>query len=420
MKRFALKLPPSAPSQLVLAFFFFVGFFLIVVSRRPDAILVPQFWAEDGYLFYAQAHHLGWKSLLIYEVGYLQSLAKLTALLSLLLPLSDAPLFLNAMAISIQILPALFFLSRRFEGCVPDLKSRLLFSCLYLALPYTFEVHANITNAQWRWAVLAFLVIIAKPAPHAGWKAFDVVVLSVCGLSGPFCVLLLPVLLARIFLQGQRENLSLLIVLGFFCLIQGSGMIFFAPKTRSPAPLGASVELLLQIVSSQVFLGSCLGEKGLLWIQEQNFPFGLFFLAFLYGLSVIALALAEGPSELRLLWLFAFLILAGALAKPMASLEMPQWQALALPGTGCRYWFLPGLAFAISLCRVASLKNRKRFLAAPGLALLLLGMVWNWRLPAFQDMDFEFQAVLFNIAPAGEKVRIPLNPPGWSMELVKK
>ena len=33
--------------------------FILIVARWPDALLSPQFYAEDGKYFYAQAYNLG-------------------------------------------------------------------------------------------------------------------------------------------------------------------------------------------------------------------------------------------------------------------------------------------------------------------------------------------------------------------------
>src|SRR5258708_34049507 len=73
----SLLLSLSSPQlQLVT---FLVGC-LVVISRRPDAILNPQFWAEDGVTFYRDAYTGGFRSLVLPYVGYLVSLQRLVAL----------------------------------------------------------------------------------------------------------------------------------------------------------------------------------------------------------------------------------------------------------------------------------------------------------------------------------------------------
>jgi len=145
--------------------------FLLVCSRRPDAILNAQFYAEDGRVWYLDAYNLGLHSLLMPQGAYLQTLSRTIALIALLFPLSLAPLVMNLCAIVVQILPVNIFLSSRFSD-IP-LKTRLLGSLLYLAVPNAAEIHANITNAHWHLALAACLVLLARPASGRGWRIFD-------------------------------------------------------------------------------------------------------------------------------------------------------------------------------------------------------------------------------------------------------
>src|SRR4051794_30493689 len=72
----------------------------IIISRRPDAVLYPQFYGEDGHVWFADAYNLGAiPSLFQTEGGYLQIVSRLSADLSLLFPLTTAPLVLNIVGI---------------------------------------------------------------------------------------------------------------------------------------------------------------------------------------------------------------------------------------------------------------------------------------------------------------------------------
>src|SRR5437588_5046860 len=73
----------------------FVAAFLLLASRRPDAVLHAQFWAEDGTVFYANAYNAGWRSLLMAYGGYLNLVSQIVGLLALLVPLRLAPLLMN-------------------------------------------------------------------------------------------------------------------------------------------------------------------------------------------------------------------------------------------------------------------------------------------------------------------------------------
>src|SRR5439155_14577916 len=68
---------PSWYLQLVV---FALGF-AIVVARRPDAISNPQFWAEDGKFWYADAYNTGGIGLFLKPYyGYLHLVPWRTAL----------------------------------------------------------------------------------------------------------------------------------------------------------------------------------------------------------------------------------------------------------------------------------------------------------------------------------------------------
>src|SRR6202041_1206329 len=108
----------------------FVLGWIVVISRRPDAILTPQFWAEDGFIWYGDAYAEGLRSLLHPDSGYLQSLPRFIALAVQPLPLLWAPVVFNTVAITIQVLPAAILVSPRFRS--QNLPGRALLALLYL------------------------------------------------------------------------------------------------------------------------------------------------------------------------------------------------------------------------------------------------------------------------------------------------
>jgi hypothetical protein len=51
---------------------------------------------------------------------------------------------------------------------------------------------------------------------------------------------------------------------------------------------------------------------------------------------------------------------------------------------------------------------------------MCLGIIRDWRHPAFKNMHFAEYAARFEAAPAGAVVTIPENPAGWTVRLVKR
>ncbi len=62
-------------------------FLVLILSHRPDSLILPSFWAEDGVFWYADAYRVGLESLTYPANGYLQSVSRLTACLAVQFPL---------------------------------------------------------------------------------------------------------------------------------------------------------------------------------------------------------------------------------------------------------------------------------------------------------------------------------------------
>jgi hypothetical protein len=391
---------------------------LIVISRRPDVILNPQFFAEDGARWYVDAYNLGLRSLLVPESGYLHTLTRLTALFTVLLPLSFAPLVMNFCALMVQVLPVSLFLSR-----FPSISFyiRALASFLYLALPNTYEIHANITTLQWHLAMIAFLVLLAPPAATHMWRAFDSMVLVLISLDGPLGVLLIPIAAvlwhAKPALRARNIPLGLLLP---GALIQAITILF--SHMRPAHSNGASITRLISILGRQVFLASLLGMNSIYGMMRTRSAFNIEVMATAVGVTILLYGLWRGPVEIKLLLSFASMVFAAALTHPLANPTGPQWEFLRIPGCGTRYYFFPMIAFLTTLfwclTDVATPKVM-RYLVIATLLLLPVGIYRDWRYPAFVDFRFKDYAAKFEAAPPGTEVQIPINPPGWAMRLTK-
>ena len=104
-------------------------------TRLPGALLHPQFFAEDGWVWYQQAYNLGWlRTLGITQAGLLHTLPRLAAGLALLFPMQWAPFIMNLAGAMVQVLPVSALLSRR---CTPwgPLPVRILMAVLYIVSP---------------------------------------------------------------------------------------------------------------------------------------------------------------------------------------------------------------------------------------------------------------------------------------------
>jgi hypothetical protein len=401
----------------------FIDAFAIIILRRPDAIFHPQFWAEDGFVWYANAYNLGGiHSLFLPMNGYFQTTSRLVAALSQIFPFSMTPLIFNVVAIIIQILPVILIISSRFSTVMPNLKTRMFLSFLYLVLPNSWEIHANLTNAQWHLALLAFIVIIAEPSNRPLWRIFDIGIILLSGLSGPFSLLLTPIAALRWWFRREKWLLVLFLLTGTCALIQTTCLAINMHNSRYYMSLGATTELFARILSGQVFLGALIGQRGYEWfISNFGTNIIVYLIIAMIGLAVIINALLKAPIELRFFILFAVLIFCSALIAPQISNVVPQWKALSTPGYGVRYWFIPMLAFlTILVWMLGRLRSSmSRVFALLSIFIMAIGIILDWQHPPYTDFRFREYVRQFELSRRGVQITIPINPPGWSMTLTK-
>jgi hypothetical protein len=414
------SVPPWCRQALI-----FLLSFAILVSRRPDAILRPQFFIEDGPIFYAQAYNAGLLQPMFWTYsGYLHTFPRLIADLSQFFPLVYAPLIFNLAALILQILPVQILLSSRLKG-VGSLPTRAFLALLYLSLPNSSEVHVNLAGAHWRLAIIAFLVIVA--APPRGWKEkfFDYCAVLMCALTGPLAIMLTPISFLAWVGNRDRWKLILTSTVVTCAAVQGSLILMAGRAQRLKEPLGANLASLLEIVSNHVFTAVLIGRN----VLFNGHPLGALGVSVL-GSATLLYGLYRGPQPLKLFILFACLVLTCSLASPMvpwpvvggipAGPRIPGWQLLALGGEQ-RYWFMPMLAFLATLVWLLKPASPAalHLLAILCFVLMPVAVVRDWRCWPRVDLHFAVYAEEFRQAPRGAALVIPLNPPGWSMRLIK-
>lgn len=392
----------------------------IIITRRPDAVIRPQFWSEDGRNFFADAYNMGWWSALFgVHVGYYHTVPRLGAALALLVPFQNAPMVLNLIAVFIQALPVIILVSPRSSVWGP-LKFRLLMGAIFLALPNCWEVHANITNSQTFLALNAFLVLVAIPPRSYLGQAFDIAVLLLCGLTGPFSIFLIPIVGILLWTDRRqwRRIQSVVILIG--SLVQIWSLSHGGLSTRPHYELGASVGLFARILAGQVYLGTLFG--GLRQGPNVGPAFVIFFwLVAVLGTALLFFCILKSHLEMRLFVGFAGLLLAAPLVSPtLQSLNgVTAWETFAT-GAGNRYWFFPILAFGWAILWSAWFgKFAVRSISVVLLVFMCFASAVQWQYPAFPDEQFPVYAKGFEMARPGTVVTIPQCPAGWVLVLKK-
>lgn len=390
---------------------------VLTFLRGPSLFTHPQFWAEDGSRWYAQAYNLGWlHSLALPDGGYLNTLQRLGGGFALLVPFRWAPLPMAFVGLLCQALPVPILLSARCRNWA-SLPLRLAFALIYIAIPNAREIHVLCTNAHWHYALAeVFLAFAAAPRSTLA-RIGDICLFALGSVCGPFGLLLIPFVF--IFWWVRRQPWSL-VILG---LLSSGGIVqlYFLrsfQQARFYRPLGASLAMFIRIVGGNIFMGAIRGST----------PYGLRYpliasLAMLIVAVTVCIYCARFASaEVRLFFIYCFLILAASLKSPLVPLylKLPLWaEIIQYPS---RYWFYPSLPFLFSILWCISFaRSRAMRVLTICLGLLLVqGIYRDWKIPALIDSHFPEHAAAFERAAPGTHVVIPVDPAPWTMELTKK
>lgn len=401
---------------------FFLISAVIICSRRIDIITNPQPWAEDGVVWLSTIYNHGfWAGIFLPQDGYYQSISRCSYALGLLFGLQHAPLIANIIAIAIRCSITTFWLSNRFNFIA--LQYRVLLTCYFLLMPNISEGYVNITNAHWYLSLYLFSVLIATPPSSFGAKFHDMSVLLFSALSGPFVIFLVPCLaIKRYYERGgiaaslKQTNLFDIVMTLCFC-IQFFAILTTATETRSPAPLGASIFGLFEILQNKIFLGSFFDMPLILsWELKHSSTIVLVIL----NLTTIFYFALTGNWRVKISILFPVLILSFALAKPMIALAHPQWPIIA-HGGGERYFYIQNIFyFSFLLLILSNFKIVKNFI------LLLISVTFLYLFPSYffiyphANFHYKEQITQFEKLQSGEERDIAIIPPGWHMHLIKK
>lgn len=396
---------------------------LILILRRPDIILYPQPWAEDGLLWISSAHNVGaLRSLFIPIAGYFQTISRIAGALTTFFPLEWAPAIFNAIALSVRALPVVLLFSNRYTALIPRLETKMLLAAVYVLLPNSEEFLANVTNAHSYLALLSMMTILAPAPATRAQKVTDALTYGISALSGPFILLMYPIFAILAFVRGVKSTAQRYwLPMSLGCVQLLSMLLNFGE--RSSMPLGATLELFIEITVKQVIFGSFLGTHQAwpiyqLMAQGSVFGWGIA-IALCIGVSgLLVYGWPRYTLEFKLFMLFALLAYMAALAKPMASFTQAQWPILALLGAGMHYWFFPTLVCMMIVIFNLEAKKPARYVAYGLFAVWCIGVVGSFRVNPWPNLQYVEQIKAFR-ASSESSVEIQIMPPGWIMPLNK-
>ena len=299
---------------------------------------------------------------------------------------------------------------------------RVILCLVYVAMPNSFEVSLNLTNSNWRLALLSILILIAK-TPKTKWQALvDTSIFTMTCLTGPFAIFLLPFALYKLFTERNKFNVSFLSISIVGLIIQG----YFVRQSKTtlfPRGIFYAAKELIKVFNGQVIIGAILGMntynkiyKYSIWndkyLQISIFLFG----AFLFGWVFF-----KSNSAIRCLILFGLIIMASG----NLSIRPGETSAMSLmtaPGSSVRFEYILIFSFFVSILWLI-FNDRNLIMKTIAVALLLLaatiGIPGDWFFPAFSSYDFYHYVAIFNKAKKDSIVSFPIYPEPWKVILIK-
>jgi hypothetical protein len=176
---------------------------VLLFLKSPDAILAPQFWAEDGPVFFAAQFGQDWPQLLTPYAGYLHTVPRLVAWIATWFDLAHAPLVYNALAILIDA-ACIAYVSLRLAAWFPQWAVFLSF----FIVPSSGDIFGTATNVQWFMQfVLAAACLVPAAGPHAAPRPVRIAghaALALAALSGPFSVLVSGLAVGAMLMGARR------------------------------------------------------------------------------------------------------------------------------------------------------------------------------------------------------------------------
>lgn len=383
-----------------------------LVLRNPTAFRLPQFYAEEGRYFFADAYNDGWTSLFWTANGYFHLLPRLLANLSL------------SVGIPYGAIPAVFV-----YGCLPfyallwarihtrldlPLAARAALCLATVLVPVGNEVFMSQTNIQWVLAPVPLVLYLGRPASNRAQRGVDLLFLILCCFTGPYALFTVPLIAAHAALTGRlRAGRSVLEIGGAAAVISGISLLRFGTLSRVDGPPESTLFGFAQLTTKTFY-------APLITLGVEYLP----------DLAVVVMALALpvallafGRAALRSRNGAALLFLACSLAA-FAGTLLSYWRDPALPSPysyAMRFFYLPVLFLLWAL--IAASPWERRFAVWWGAVFLWyfvqipsFNSESMWAVPA-PDLRWDRYAARLE---QGEALTVPITPLGWDMHLEAK
>lgn len=398
-----------------LAFAFLVA--LLLFLRRPDSLLYPQFWAEDGAeFFYFQ---LQGASLFKPYSGYLHLVPRAVAMLAGLFPARQAPLVYNLAALILAAVCSSWFALPQFRHLAQSDLLRGL-ACLLIALmPAAGTVLGNLTNVQWYLLIWLGLVCFQPLPSTIPGKTALIAAYSAAVLSSIVAVVLAPALMLRALMVKKDR---------WFCLLLAAIPIVYAVVLKTwlePAGPGAAASFLGTMTSLSGLMISRVGIMGIFGpsapaLFASHHP-AMFATGGLGLTAIVAAALwrAQPRGPFAAFTVLVFYLAASSISMLVLFRAPRPPDDLFYTIGGSRYFFFGVAVFYLWMAAAADKLKQDKWPRRAGIVLAIviaLAVAGNFRAEPLEDADWPRWAA--GLEEAGKSktlfvADVPINPRGW-------
>jgi hypothetical protein len=405
-----LNLPIQADITWSSRVILLLGITALLFFRAPHEFVSPQLWGEDGPIFLAQARTHGIASIAIPHAGYLHVLPRMLALTATLFPLEYVPRLYFLFAVSAVLLVCCFL---SFIPWLPP-QLKIAFPLTVVLTPHYGEVFFTLTNIHWIVALLFPFLALGVPIRSTSHLTRLSILIVVLALSDPFILFFYPLFfIRRLAHRGSERGEGVFFLVATFCACLQAGVLLAAPRGAAKTfdtDLWHWLEALLLRPVAGLFLGkevALLGYTSTPVFILIGLALGLFLCTVLYSI------ITTTPQNRRIL-LFFFSV--SAIAFTAAFLRSYDRPLVFAPFYGAdRYYYIP-YAFMIFgvLWFTHTVSGWRKRLGFAACFLILMSSVSVFQLP--RRLDSHWTDHIKQLREQGH-VRIPINPPGWSVDL---
>ncbi len=393
----------------ILFFLSFIVSFLLLNFKKPGTFTHPQFWAEDGAVFFQSSYNLGVRSFFVSYNGYLHLIPRTVAWLTLLTQnYTLTPLFYNLASLIGFMLVFLYIWTRTsFDRYVK------FFMSLSLALlPVHNGIVLNLTDLQFYTSLLIILIFMTNQERR--YALLDNITIVFVGLTEPFSIIFLPAILVLYYLNVIRNKIqnirkSTLIVYLLTAALQSFTLITSDPGAAGGGKISEKLAAFPHVVYMQLLNLISIPRLYITGVNYLIFSLLLVALAFWFILCYKEYKLTKNATLI-------FLLLSSLCAMASTAYRVNATTVSFTPLNAGRYFFLSTTLFLWSFIIYKEQTTKKVLLFTllySWYTFVDIRWIGPWRM---EDKKWSMEAKKIDAFKEGS-LTIPINPTPWVITL---